>query len=200
MPEKAREPYDPKKRLQETMDKLQEGVKEVFESGRYEEYLRVMSRFHRYSINNTMLIAFQRPDASYVAGYNAWQDKFGRHVKKGEKGIDIIAPVKRKVTVEETVLDENGDPVWNKDGSFKVNKVEKAINGYKESKVFEISQTEGKDLPTLGVDELVGSVDHYEDVVAAIEKASPCPVVFMDIPSGAKGYFRPAEDDKHIAI
>ena len=203
MPEQTREtrtPYDPKQRLEETMQKLQDGVSDIFTSGRYEEYLSVMSRFHRYSVNNTMLIAMQRPDATYVAGYNAWQDKFGRHVNKGEKGIDIISPVKRKITVDQPVLDESGNPLHGPGGGQLVDKVEKTVTNFKVAKVFDISQTEGRDLPTLGVDELVGDVEHFDDVMAAITDAAPCPVTFEDIPGDSKGYFRFAEGDKHIAI
>ena len=204
MPERAKN--DPKQRLDETMERLKEGVGEIFESGRYEQYLAVMSRFHRYSINNTILIALQRPDATHVAGYNAWRDKFGRQVRKGEHGIDIIAPVKRKVRLEE--LDnseqdraeggEETEPGAKAKAAGK-GRVE-LLTAFKVAKVFDVSQTEGRELPTLGVDELVGDVERFDDVMLAIQEAAPCPIRFEDIPGGAKGYFSFAEGDKHIAI
>lgn len=198
--------YDPTERLDQTMERLKEGVSEIFESGRYQEYLSVMSRFHRYSINNTLLIALQRPDATYVAGYNAWRDKFGRQVMKGERGIDIIAPVTRKIRrapdEDEPSREDSSEQQAEQAKPKGKSKEEgiKLVTAFKVAKVFDVSQTEGRDLPTLGVGELVGDVERYEDVMMAIEEAAPCPIRFEDIPGGAKGYFSFAEGDKHIAV
>jgi len=207
MPERAK--HDPQERLDQTMEKLKDGVNEIFESGRYQEYLSVMSRFHRYSINNTILIALQKPDATHVAGYNAWRDKFGRQVRRGEHGIDIIAPVTRRIPREEADRDADGseqdrtdegqEPMTKPKGRHRAEGM-KVVTAFKVAKVFDVSQTEGRDLPTLGVDELVGDVERYDDVMKAIEQAAPCPIRFEDIPGGAKGYFSFAEGDKHIAI
>lgn len=203
MPEK--EKYDPQKRLDETMERLKEGVGEIFTSGRYEQYLAVMSRFHRYSVNNTILIALQRPDATHVAGYKAWREKFGRQVRKGERGIDIIAPVTRRVRREAPEKDdaEQGDVGAGAKAlerpERKGERVE-VLAAFKVARVFDVSQTEGRELPTLGVDELVGDVERFDDVMRAIGEAAPCPIRFEDIPGGAKGYFSFAEGDKHIAI
>ena len=196
MPEKSMQ--DPKQRLDATMERLKAGVSEIFESGRYEQYLSVMSRFHRYSINNTILIAMQRPDATLVAGYTAWRDKFGRQVRKGERGMDIIAPVTRKVRLGDGER-EGGDEAGQGDGPADGGAV-KVVTTFKVARVFDVSQTEGRELPTLGVDELVGDVERFDDVMRAIGEAAPCPIRFEDIPGGAKGYFSFAEGDKHIAI
>ena len=204
MPERARQ--DQKQRLDDTMERLKEGVSEIFESGRYQEYLSVMSRFHRYSINNTILIALQKPDATHVAGYSAWRDKFGRQVRKGERGIDIIAPVTRKIrrAPDEDEREEPDAPGGTAAKSGRepegVRDDVKLITTFKVAKVFDVSQTEGKELPTLGVDELVGDVERFDDVMEAIAQTAPCPIRFEDIPGGAKGYFSFAEGDKHIAI
>lgn len=206
MPEKSKN--DPKQRLDETMERLKEGVGEIFTSGRYEQYLAVMSRFHRYSVNNTILIAMQRPDATHVAGYNAWREKFGRQVRKGERGIDIIAPVVRRVRLDDAA--RNGDEGDSLDGVVedqvpaksddRSGDTVKMLTAFKVARVFDVSQTEGRELPSLGVDELVGDMERYEDVMRAIGEAAPCPIRFEDIPSGAKGYFSFAEGDKHIVI
>ena len=198
MPERTK--HDPRQRLDDTMKRLEEGVGEIFASGRYEQYLAVMSRFHRYSINNTILIAMQKPEATHVAGYSAWRDKFGRQVKKGERGIDIIAPVVRKVRLDEAEREGEAREAAAGPGKGDSGEAVKLVTTFRVARVFDVSQTEGRELPTLGVDELVGDVERFDDVMRAIGEAAPCPIRFEDIPGGAKGYFSFAEGDKHIAI
>ncbi len=178
--------------LQQTMERLEEGVRDVFTSGRYAEYLSVMSRFHDYSLNNCLLIAMQRPDATLVAGYRAWQDKFDRQVRKGEHGIRILCPIVVRARPSEDVPGEDAEPG---DEPVPVRR----IAGFRMATVFDVSQTEGKDLPTLSVDELKGDVEGFEAVMDAIGKASRYPIVYEDIDGGAKGYFSRAEP-KRIAI
>ena len=164
-----------KDKLKEITDKLEQGVKEVFESDRYREYLTCMTKFHNYSTGNTILICMQYPQATLVAGYKAWQQKHGRSVRRGEKGIQIIAPYKFKVKTDE--LDENG----------KEKEVERT--GFRVAYVWDISQTEGRELPTLGVDELTGDVDGYKKLFAALDRNSPVPVYVSEISGTAKGYY-----------
>lgn len=178
--------------LQQTLERLEEGVRDVFSSGRYAEYLAVMSRFHDYSLNNCLLIAMQRPGATLVAGYRAWQDKFDRHVRKGEHGIRILCPVIVRAS-------PTGDSPREEDESSEEKAPEKRLAGFRMGTVFDVSQTEGKELPSLGIDELRGDVEGYEAVMGAIRKASRYPIVFEDIEGGAKGYFSRAEP-KCIAI
>ena len=166
-------------RLKEITDRLEQGVTELFDSDHYKEYLRVMSRFHRYSFNNTLLIAMQCPGATRLAGFQSWK-KFGRCVKKGEKGIKVIAPTPFKKTVEE-------------DGEEKVIVVPR----YKVVSTYDISQTEGKPLPEIA-STLTGSVDSYGDFMAALEQVSPVPIAFEDISGSAYGYYSPLE--KRIAV
>ena len=168
-----------KERIQEITEQLEAGVVAVFESDAYKAYLNCMSKFHNYSLNNTLLIALQRPDASLVAGYNAWKKDHGRQVRKGEKGIKIIAPCKYKVE-----LDEKDD-----DGNQKVAE----YTGFKVTTVFDYSQTEGKELPTLGVNELTGDVSDYRKLFNALTEMCPVPVYSEDIEGGAKGYFSDTE-------
>lgn len=178
--------------LQQTLQRLEEGVEEIFTSGKYMEYLTVMSRFHSYSSNNCMLIAWQRPDATLVAGYRAWQDKFGRHVKKGERGIRILSPIVVKGKLPEDGQDGIGDPNAEKTKA-------KRLVGFRLATVFDVSQTEGRDLPSMGVDELQGDVGEFETVMDAIGKISKYPISFEEVDGGAKGFFSRA-DPKRIVI
>ena len=178
--------------LQQTLQRLEEGVEEIFTSGKYMEYLTVMSRFHNYSFNNCMLIAWQRPDATLVAGYRAWQDKFGRHVKKEERGIRILSPIVVKGKLPEDEQHDTGDPDAEKAEA-------KRLVGFRLATVFDVSQTEGRDLPSMGVDELQGDVGEFETVMDAIGKISKYPISFEEISGGAKGFFSHA-DPKRIVI
>ena len=188
-----------KDRLKEITDRLEQGILEVFESERYKEYLRIMSKFHHYSFNNTMLIALQKPDASLVAGFSAWKNSHGRTVKKGEKGIRIIAPAPFKVKQEMEMLDPKTNmPVMGKDGKILTEEKEITIPAYKVVSVFDVSQTEGKELPSIGVNELTGDVSQYEDFFTALKKASPVPIALEYIDGSAHGYYHLAE--KRIAI
>ena len=188
-----------KDRLKEITDRLEQGILEVFESERYKEYLRVMSKFHHYSFNNTMLIALQKPDASLIAGFSAWKNTHGRTVKKGEKGIRIIAPAPFKVKQEMEKLDPKTNmPLVGADGNAIIEEKEITIPAYKVVPVFDVSQTEGKELPSIGVDELTGDVSQYEDFFTALKKASPVPIALEHIEGSAHGYYHLAE--KRIAI
>ena len=188
-----------KDRLKEITDRLEQGILEVFESERYKEYLRVMSRFHHYSFNNTMLIALQKPDASLIAGFSAWKNTHGRTVKKGEKGIRIIAPAPFKVKQETEKLDPKTNmPLVGADGNAIIEEKEITIPAYKVVSVFDVSQTEGKELPSIGVDELTGDVSQYEDFFTALKKVSPVPIALEHIEGSAHGYYHLAE--KRIAI
>lgn len=188
-----------KDRLKEITDRLEQGILEVFESERYKEYLRVMSKFHHYSFNNTILIALQKPDASLIAGFNAWKNTHGRTVKKGEKGIRIIAPAPFKVKQETEKLDPKTNmPLVGADGNAITEEKEITIPAYKVVSVFDVSQTEGKELPSIGVDELTGDVSQYEDFFTALKKASPVPIALEHIEGSSHGYYHLAE--KRIAI
>ncbi len=150
-----------KERLKEITDGIEQGIKELFESDRYRQYLSVMSRFHRYSVNNTMLIYMQRPDASLVAGFQKWKNQFGRHVKKGARGITIIAPTPFKKKIEEVKLDpDTHAPLLDKDGKQITEEREINIPMFKPVKVFDVAQTDGKPLPHLA-STLTGSVEQY---------------------------------------
>lgn len=181
-----------KEALKEITDKLEEGIMKLMQSEKYTDYLKTMSKFHNYSFNNTILIAMQKPDASLVAGYEAWK-KFGRQVQKGEKGIKIIAPMKVKRNELVDKLDTNGKPVIGSDGKIQKEKVEVIIPTFKVANVFDVSQTEGKELPSIGVNELAGQVKDYSKLSEALISISPVPVEVTDITSGAKGYFSPSE-------
>ena len=187
-----------KQKLKALTDQLEKGVKSVFESESYQKYLRCMSKFHRYSISNSILIHMQKPDASYVAGYTDWQKKFHRQVNKGEKGIAIIAPSPYKRKVNEIVKDKDGAPVLNPDGSVKKEIREIPVEGYKIAYCFDIAQTSGEELPTYRVDELKGTVNDFEHLDRAIRDISPVPIFTEDITSGAKGYF--SDSEKKIVI
>lgn len=189
----------PAEKMKEITDRLEQGITELFDSERYKEYLRVMSKFHDYSLNNTLLIAMQKPDASHVAGFSSWKNKFQRNVKKGEKGIKIIAPSPFKVKQEKEKIDpQTQKPVIGKDGKPVVEETEITIPAYKVVSVFDVSQTEGKELPNISVETLTADVEQYEDFFAALEKTSPVPIAFEEITSGANGYYH--LEDKRIAI
>ena len=189
----------PAEKLKEITDRLEQGITELFDSERYKEYLRVMSKFHNYSFNNTLLIAMQKPDASLVAGFSAWKNNFERNVMKGQKGIKIIAPSPYKIKQEMQKIDPHTQkPIIGKDGKPVTEEKEIKIPAYKVVSVFDVSQTEGKELPDIAVDELTGDVDRYKDFFAALEKTSPVPIAFENIEGGSHGYYH--LEDKRIAI
>lgn len=183
-------------RMKEITDKLETGIMDLFESDRFQAYLDTMARFHNYSFNNTILIAMQ--GGQLVAGYNKWRDEFHRNVKKGEKGIKIFAPAPYKVKKEVPKLDEQGQPVKDKDGNAVTEQKEIQVPAFKIVSVFDVSQTEGEPLPSLGVEELAGDVERYQDFFKALEQTSPVPMAFEDIPGGSHGYYHLTE--KRIAI
>ena len=203
-PEKANEPEKPKfksakEKVAEITDKLENGIKELFSSEKFKSYLDTMSKFHNYSFNNTLLIAMQKPDATLVAGFNAWKNNFGRNVNKGEKGIQIFAPAPYKIKKEEIKRDPDTDlPILDKDGKPIVEEVERVIPNFKVVSVFDVSQTNGKELPTLGVDELSGNVTDYEKFFEALKEVSPVPIKLAEIDGSAKGFFN--QEDKTITI
>lgn len=163
-----------KERLQEITAGIERGIKELFESEKYRQYLSVMSRFHRYSVNNTILIYMQRPDATLVAGFTKWKNQFDRHVKKGERGITIIAPTPYKKKVEEAKRDPDTQaPVLDSDGKEVMEEREIVIPMFRPVKVFDVSQTDGKPLPELA-SPLSGSVPHYEAFLEALRRSARC--------------------------
>ena len=189
----------PAEKLKEITDRLEQGIAELFDSERYREYLKVMSKFHNYSFRNTVLIAMQKPDASLVAGFSAWKNNFERNVMKGQKGIKIIAPSPYKIKQEMQKIDPHTQkPIIGKDGKPVTEEKEITIPAYKVVSVFDVSQTEGKELPDIAVDELTGDVDRYKDFFAALEKTSPVPIAFENIEGGSHGYYH--LEDKRIAI
>ncbi len=186
-------------KMKEITDRLQAGLEELFNSEKYAEYLRVISQFHHYSFNNTLLIAMQKPDATLVAGYHAWEKKFNRHVMKGEKGIQIIAPAPFKEKQEQEKVDpDTGEVVLREDGQPETEEVMVVIPRFKVSTVFDLSQTDGDPLPELGPGELTASVENYELFMNAIRSVAPVPIRFDEIHSGAKGYYDNA--NKEIVI
>ena len=189
----------PAEKLKEITDRLEQGITELFDSERYKEYLQVMSKFHNYSFNNTLLIAMQKPDASLIAGFNAWKNNFGRNVMRGEKGIRILAPSPYKIRQEVEKKDpQTGKTVIGKDGKPLTETKEIQIPAYKVVAVFDVSQTEGRELPSLSANELTGDVEKYEDFFAALEKTSPVPMGFEKIEGTAHGYYH--LEEKRIAI
>ena len=185
--------------VREITDKLEQGIKKLFESERFKEYLRTMSKFYNYSFNNTLLIAMQKPEATYVAGYTSWQRNFDRQVMKGEKGIKILAPAPYKAQEEREKIDPvTQKPVIGADGKTVTETVEVLRPAFKVVSVFDVSQTDGKELPDIIVDELKGTVENYEAFFDALKQESPVPISFEDIPGGAKGFFSPVES--RIAI
>ena len=203
-PTKAPQPVTPillngqnsAERMKEITDRLETGIQELFESERYKAYLTTMSKFHSYSFNNTLLIAMQ--GGQLVAGYNKWRDDFHRNVKKGEKAIKILAPAPFKAKKEVQKLDAQGRPVMGKDGKPVTEVQEIQVPAFKIVSVFDVSQTEGEPLPSIGVEELTGSVERYGEFFKALEQTSPVPIGFEDIPSGSHGYYHLTE--KRIAI
>ena len=186
-------------RMKEITDRLEAGIQALFESEQYKAYLTAMSKFHNYSFNNTLLIAMQKPDASLVAGFGKWRDDFERHVKKGEKGIKILAPSPYKVKRQMEKIDPaTQKPVIGADGKPVTEEREIEIPAFRVVTVFDVSQTEGKEIPDIAVSELTGSVEQYQDFFAALEKVSPVPIAFENIEGGAHGYYH--LEEKRIAI
>ncbi len=184
-----------KQKVKEITDKLEEGLKELFESEKYKSYLSTMSKFHNYSFNNTLLIAMQKPEATLVAGYQAWQKNFNRHVNKGEKGIRILAPAPYKIKEERDKLDPvTGEIVLDKDGMPQTEEVEVKIPAFRAVSVFDISQTDGEPIPELEAKELLATVEGYGDFIKAITYVAPAPIGFEDIPGDSKGYFNTVEN------
>ncbi len=189
----------PAEKMKEITDRLEQGIQDLFESDRFKEYLQVMSKFHNYSFNNTLLIAMQKPDATLVAGYNSWKNLFGRQVARGAKGIKVLAPSPYKIKKEIDKIDpKTQKPVTDKNGKPVKEETEITVPAFKVVSVFDVSQTEGKELPSIGVDELTGDVEQYADFFKAAELSAPVPVGFEKIASGAKGYY--SQTDKRIAI
>lgn len=183
--------------LHQITDKLEKGVKDVFQSDKYKQFLNVMAKFPRYSVNNTMLIMMQRPDAQLCQSFTGWK-QMGRYVKKGEKGISILAPAPYKIEREQTKLDDKGRTVFDADGEPVKEKVEVTIRAFKVVKTFDLAQTDGKELPMIGPNELVGSIDGYPKLLQALHEISPVPVSFELIDGGAKGYYN--LENKSIVI
>ena len=185
--------------LKEITERLEQGVKDIFTSEMYTKYLLTMSKFHNYSFNNTLLIAMQRPDATLVAGYHAWKNKFNRYVKKGEKGIQIIAPAPVKEREEREKIDKDtGLTVLNESGETEIEVVERVIPRFRVTTVFDYAQTDGEPLPTLEVNELTARVKDYTLLKEAIEQVSPVPIRFGEIEGNAKGYY--SHMDKEICV
>ena len=185
-----------KERVGDLLGRLEEGLKEVFESDKYKDYLNTMSKFHNYSVNNTLLIHQQKPDATLVAGFQSWASNFDRHVKRGEKGIQIVAPAPYNIKKEQQLIDrKTGNPVFNADGTPKMTEVEVKIPAYKVTTVFDISQTYGKELPTIGVSELTNEVDHAKDFIESLKNVSPVPIEFGKIEGESKGYYSPGNEN-----
>lgn len=188
-----------KEKITEITTKLEQGIKDLFASDKFKEYLSAMSKLHRYSFRNSLLIFMQKPDASMVAGYTSWQKNFKRQVRKGEHGIKIFAPAPYKATKEVERIDKTtNNPIIGKDGKPLTDTVEYTVPAFKITTVFDVSQTDGEPLPSLGVDELTGSVDRYTDFQTALEKISPVPIGFENIESGAKGYY--SNSERRIAV
>ena len=188
-----------KQKVQEITDKLEEGLKELFESEKYKTYLSTMSKFHNYSFNNTLLIAMQKPEATLVAGYKAWQKNFERHVNKGEKAIRILAPAPYKIKEERDKLDPvTGEMMFDENGMPQKEQVEVTIPAFRAVSVFDVSQTDGKPIPELEAQELLSTVEGYEDFVQALMNVAPVPIGFEDIPGDSKGYFH--TEEKRIAV
>lgn len=183
--------------LQQITDKLEKGVVEVFQSDRYKQFLDTMAKFPRYSVNNSLLIMMQKPDAQLCQSFTGWK-QMGRYVKKGEKGISILAPAPYKIEREQTKLDEKGRPVFDADGEPVKEKVEVTIRAFKVVKTFDLSQTDGKELPAIGPSELVGNIEGYPKLLQALQEISPVPVSFELIDGDAKGFYH--LEDKKIVV
>lgn len=187
------------KQLQEITRNLEQGVKDMLTSENYTEYLKVMSQFHDYSFNNTMLIAMQKPEATLVAGYQAWQKKFERHVKKGEKGIQIIAPAPIREKEEVEKIDPfTNEPALKENGQPETEIITHVIPRFRVTTVFDVSQTDGKPLPEFGIEDLTASVENYEAFMQAITSVSPVPIRYDEIEGESHGYYHLV--DKEIVI
>lgn len=187
-----------RERLREITEGIESGIRDLFESDKYRQYLSVMSRFPRYSLNNTMLIYMQKPDATLVAGYERWKQQFGRHVRRGERGITIIAPTSFKKKIQEQKLDpDTKAPVFDKNGNIVMEEKEIEIPTYRPVKVFDVSQTDGKPLPSL-VDSLSGTVKNYEAFLEALRRSSPVPVSLEPMSTEMDGYF--SRNQQRIAV
>ena len=187
-----------KERLKDITDSIERGIQDLFQSDKYAEYLRTMSRFHKYSVNNTMLIYMQKPDATLVAGFNKWRDQFERNVMKGEKGIKIIAPTPFKKKIEQEKLDPDTQmPMLDADGKVMIEEKEIKIPMFKPVTVFDVSQTDGKPLPQLASD-LSGNVQNYEVFMEALRRSSPVPIDIKPIRDGSDGFF--SLDNQSITI
>lgn len=183
--------------LKEITDKLEQGVADVFSSDNYKQFLDTMAKFPRYSVNNSILIMMQRPDAQMCQSFTGWKE-MGRFVKKGEKGIKILAPAPYTIQREQIKLDDKGNPMMDKDGEPIMESVEIKVNAFKVVSTFDVSQTDGKELPTLGVDELTGGVEGYGTFFEALKEVCPVPMTFENIEGGAKGFY--SQTEKRIAI
>ena len=182
-----------KAEMEEITTKLEKGVKDIFSSDNYKEYLNFCAKLPRYSVNNQILIMLQKPDATMCQSFTGWKD-MNRFVRKGEKGIRILAPAPYKMQKEQDKTDASGKAVLDKDGEPVKETVEITVNAFKPVSTFDISQTEGEPVPTVGVSELTGSVEGYEALLAAIKEVVPVPISFEQIDSGAKGYFHLEEN------
>ena len=179
-----------KQKVQEITEKLEQGIKELFESEKYKTYLNTMSKFHNYSFNNTMLIAMQKPDATLVAGFKAWQKNFDRHVKKGEKGIRILAPAPYKIKEERDKIDPvTQELLLDKDGNPQKEEVGITIPAFRAVSVFDVAQTDGKPIPELAAKELLSDVEGYQDMIRAVEAISTVPIELEEIAGDSKGYY-----------
>ncbi|HWR18845.1 MAG TPA: ArdC family protein [Clostridia bacterium] len=180
--------------MQEITDRLEKGISELFQSDQYKQYLTTMSKFHNYSLNNTILILLQKPDASLIAGFRGWQEQFSRNVMKGEKSIKILAPCPIKKQIEMEVIDPDTQrPILDDKGSPVRKLMDITIPRFKIVSVFDVSQTEGKPLPSLGTNELTGSVEHFPAFFKAIQSISPYPIFTEQIDHATKGYCNYAE-------
>lgn len=188
-----------KQRVQELTDKLEQGLQDLFNSDSYRNYLSTMSKFHNYSFNNTLLIAMQKPDATLVAGYKAWQKNFERHVNKGEKAIRILAPAPYKIKEERDKIDPvTQELLLDKDGNPQKEEVEVTIPAFRAVSVFDLSQTDGKPIPELAAHELLSDVEGYQDMIRAVEAISPVPIELEEIAGESKGYYD--REAKRIAV
>ena len=183
--------------LKAITDKLEQGVSDVFSSDKYKQFLDTMAKFPRYSVNNNILIMMQKPDAQMCQSFTGWKE-MGRFVKKGEKGIKILAPAPYTIQREQTKLDDRGNPMKDKDGEPIMESVEIKVNAFKVVSTFDVSQTDGKELPSLGVEELTGGVDGYGTFLEALKEVCPVPMTFENIEGGAKGFY--SQTEKRIAI
>ncbi|MBR4199980.1 MAG: hypothetical protein IKQ91_01720 [Oscillospiraceae bacterium] len=187
----------PKEKVDALMNKLETGIHDFMQSGKYQEYLRTMSKFHNYSFRNCVLIAMQKPDATYVAGYSAWKEKFDRQVGRGEKAIRILAPAPYEVSVEREKKDAHGRTVYGADGKPVTETVKEKRLSFRSASVFDVSQTDGKPLPQIAA-ELDGSVEDYELMLQAIRDTSDAPVTIEKFSGSAKGYYDRADHSIHI--